>query len=760
MTDVRPLLIGMNWCDDVPGGLNRYLHDLHLALRRSATDVHTIVLGPMARPTPGVAAASDASAPLLARLGSLLRVAHALRDADVVDAHFSLNALLPVLLPLRRMPLIVHFQGPWEAESRIQGETNRLALRAKATIERTVYRRAERVVVLSHAFRRIVTERYGVAPWRVEVVRPGVDLDRFTSGDRARSRRILGVPPDSYVVLAVRRLVARMGLSDLLDAWWSSGLAERGGKLLIAGDGPERAALQRRIAELELSGSVRLLGRIPDDLLVDCYRAADTCVVPSIDLEGFGLVVLESLACGTPVVATDVGGLPEILGGLQPDLVVPPARPDVLAARLRDAERGSRPLPDRSTCRAFAQRYDWAATVEYHKRLYAEVADRGRHGRLSVVYLDHCAQLSGAELSLLTLLRALPNIDAHVILAEDGPLVERLRASGASVEVLPMPDRARLLRRDAVRGSLAAARAAASSARYVGRLAHRLRELRPQLVHTNSLKASLYGGVAARVAGVPVVCHIRDRISEDYLPPAAVRLVRQALHWLPDVVIANSMTTRATLGAAAADAQVIANPVEVTDRAGVRHGPFTVGVVGRLAPWKGQDVFLRAFAEAFPDGTARAVLVGAALFGEGDYEMALKALAEDLGIADRVEFSGFREDVSAELAALDALVHSSTVPEPFGRVVVEGMAAGLPVVAAGAGGPTEIICDGSDGLLYQPGDVAALAAALRRLEADEVLRERLGVAGQRSALKYRPEVVADQWMKVYDPIVRRKESTS
>ena len=120
-------------------------------------------------------------------------------------------------------------------------------------------------------------------------------------------------------------------------------------------------------------------------------------------------------------------------------------------------------------------------------------------------------------------------------------------------------------------------------------------------------------------------------------------------------------------------------------------GPMTSGAVfgmlGRIAPWKGQDLFLRAFAEAFPGGTERAVIVGTAMFGEEDYERELPALAAELGLDVRVEFRGFREDIWRELAALDVLVHASLTPEPFGQVVLEGMAAGLPVLAPDEGAP-------------------------------------------------------------------------
>jgi glycosyltransferase involved in cell wall biosynthesis len=177
-------------------------------------------------------------------------------------------------------------------------------------------------------------------------------------------------------------------------------------------------------------------------------------------------------------------------------------------------------------------------------------------------------------------------------------------------------------------------------------------------------------------------------------------------------------------------------------------------MVGRIAPWKGQDVFIRAFAKAFPDGPERALIVGSPLFGREDMQYAdgLHRLAADLGIADRVEFPGFQEDVAGSLQEMDVAVHASIVPEPFGQVVVEAMAAGLPVVAVDGGGPAEIVTHELDGLLYPAGDVDVLAARLRRLAADAPLRARLGQAARRRAEEFTSDSVVERLMGVYSQI--------
>ncbi len=380
--------------------------------------------------------------------------------------------------------------------------------------------------------------------------------------------------------------------------------------------------------------------------------------------------------------------------------------------------------------------------------------------RRRVVYLDHTAVPSGAELALARLLPGLPDIDAHVILGEDGALAEHLRRAGATVEVLELAQGARRLERGRV-GARVPAGAAVATAAYVARLARRLQVLQPSIVHANSLKAGVYGGLAARLVRRPFVWQVHDRLATDYMPATAIRMVRAMLATLPDAVVANSETTRATLGSVRRPiVRTIGNalPAALLDRGErpAEHDPLRVGLVGRIAPWKGQDVFLHAFARAFPDDSTRAVIVGAPLFGQDDVRDSLHELARTLRIEDRVEFRGFRDDVGAELARLDVVVHASTIPEPFGQVVVEGMAAGLAVVAAVPGGPAELVDDGVNGLLYPAGDAVALSRALRTLAADRDLRTRLGHAARERARDFSAERVGAEMRSLYDAVLGRR----
>ena len=382
---------------------------------------------------------------------------------------------------------------------------------------------------------------------------------------------------------------------------------------------------------------------------------------------------------------------------------------------------------------------------------------------LRVLFIDHVARVSGAEIELVRLLEAAEDVEATVVLAEHGPLEARLLGVGASVEVLPLNESTRGMKRRDVRAGRGLAHAAVDVASYSRRLSRRLRELRPDVVSLVSLKAGIYGSLAARLAGIPAVWHLHDQISSDHVSSQAVLPLRLFIATVPAAVVAPARAPLAAIGRMrpGMHTAVIPVPVPLPPRpVEIRPAFRRVGMVGRLAPWKGQHVFLRAFAEAFPNGETTASVVGAALFGEDAYADELRTLAEQLRIAERVEFRGFRDDVQAELERLDLLVHASTSTEPFGTAVAEGMAAGLPVVAARSGGPSEYIRHGEDGLLHTPGDVAELAAAMRLAAGDYRMRLRLAEAGRRRATKFSPEVVAAAWTRFYRELVAESRTRS
>lgn len=370
---------------------------------------------------------------------------------------------------------------------------------------------------------------------------------------------------------------------------------------------------------------------------------------------------------------------------------------------------------------------------------------------LRVVFTDHTAQLGGAELALLRILRKLPTtlVSPSVVLFQDGPLRHAMLDSGIACSVFPAPGDLLDVRKESVTGAaFSKLSRLGASAGFVRSLARHLSTLAPDVVATNSMKAHLLAGFAAKSAGLPLLWYLHDRVADDYLPRAAVRAVRLAASSLPTLVVANSLASLATLSPRLADRAahawqvahlpgppgVIPPGVESVRPDPRTHLPPVVGIVGRLTPWKGQDVFLRAarlVLDRRPD--ARFLVIGAALFGEQPFADSLHHLASTLGLSHAVEFTGFVSQPQALYDRLGVLVHASTVPEPFGQVVLEGMASGVAVVAAAAGGVLEIAQHARTALLTPPGDATALAAAILRLLDDPPFALALADRGRQSA---------------------------
>lgn len=362
-------------------------------------------------------------------------------------------------------------------------------------------------------------------------------------------------------------------------------------------------------------------------------------------------------------------------------------------------------------------------------------------GRPRILYIDHCALMSGGEIALLNLVKTLDRtrFEPIVLLCSDGPLVAELNKTGVETHVVLLDASVANTRKDAVGvGSLGKLSAVVKSVSYVQTLARFMTEHDVDLVHTNSLKADILGGAAARLARRPLVWHVRDRIADDYLPSTVATAFRWMCRVVPTAVMANSHATMRTLhGDADREGYVVVHDglpvVSAERREALLRDPRrpVIGLLGRIAPWKGQHIFLTAAAQVlrtFPG--ARFRIIGKVMFDEADYEKQVHVLVDQLGIGHAIEFVGFRSDVAEALSELDLLVHASTTGEPFGQVIVEGMAAGLPVVATDGGGVPEIVVNGETGLLVPMGDAEAMAAAMLRVLSDPVAARKMGALGK------------------------------
>jgi glycosyltransferase involved in cell wall biosynthesis len=378
---IKSLQIGMHWFPERAGGLDRMYYSLIGALPGAGVAVRGVVAGSprVAQDTHGAIqgfgpAAQALPLRLMAARRALRREIRTQRP-DVISSHFALYTF-PGLDVTRGIPQVSHFQGPWADESHVEGADS-FGQRAKHYLEQTVYARSSRLIVLSDAFGKILTSRYAIPPERIRVVPGCVNVDQFNVPlTQAEARLKLQLPQDRPIVLAVRRLVRRMGLEDLIDA---VRLVKRRAPdllLLIAGKGRLEKELQARIDEAGLADNVKLLGFVPDQHLAALYRAANLSVVPTVALEGFGLITVESLASGTPVLVTPVGGLPEAVAGLSQDLVLPATGADAIADGLAAALDGRLKLPDADACRAYARvNFDNPVIARRVAAVYREAID-------------------------------------------------------------------------------------------------------------------------------------------------------------------------------------------------------------------------------------------------------------------------------------------------------------------------------------------------------------------------------------------------
>ena len=378
--------------------------------------------------------------------------------------------------------------------------------------------------------------------------------------------------------------------------------------------------------------------------------------------------------------------------------------------------------------------------------------------RIKVLFLNHVSQMGGAEAGLLDMVKCLDpdRFDCRVALPPGGPLVDALARRNVQTDLLPL----RRFRR--TRNPAALAAYAASLATVVPRLVRLLKAGNADVLHANSNTAQIYGGPAARLAGIPSVWHSRDLVPLGILGPRLYGLCSRAIA-ISDAV---AQHLRAH-GAGGSKLVTIPNGLDVDrfqphghrqsarTRLGLGAEDVVFTTIGQLVPWKNHRLFLECAARVARQlDNARFLIVGGDLFAEqDDYRRNLERLAAELDLGRRVRFTGYCADVVPLLEASDVVVHPAE-REPFGRAVGEAMALGKPVVAVDSCGPRQLIRNGVDGLLVPPGNPEAMAAACLRLTADPPLASRIGRAARaRIASEFSLDQFGDRLETLYEDVI-------
>jgi len=389
---------------------------------------------------------------------------------------------------------------------------------------------------------------------------------------------------------------------------------------------------------------------------------------------------------------------------------------------------------------------------------------------MKILFLDQSGKPGGAELCLLDLVSGL-NAESKVGLFEEGSFRALLEQANVPVEVFG--SQGLQVRKDSgIMKSLLSLRQVASLVSQVSRVAKHY-----DAIYANTPKALVIGALAAFTSRRTLIYHLHDIISADHFSTLNRRLLIGLSNRLASLVIANSEASRTAFieqGGNPSLVSVVYNgfnldnyPNQETKTLPETHAQrqelgwenrFIVGHFSRLSPWKGQHVLLQALANC-PDEVS-VVLVGDALFGETDYVQDLHAQVQQLGIQDRVKFLGFRSDVSDVMAACDLIVHSSTAPEPFGRVIVEAMLCDRPVIAAAAGGAVELIDQDKTGWLCPPNDSQKLAELITfAYHHPEVCRSIATTSKQQAQQRFALEGINTQITERLTTVIAQKEQS-
>jgi len=358
-----------------------------------------------------------------------------------------------------------------------------------------------------------------------------------------------------------------------------------------------------------------------------------------------------------------------------------------------------------------------------------------------ILFVNHVSRISGAERSLLDMLRHIDRsrFEPIVALPPGGELTESLRQCG--VKCFPLP----LRRICKTTNPWRLAVSLLNITKVTVQLTRLIRRERIALVHANSNTAQIYAGPAARLSGVPCIWHTRDLVTLGLLGPWLNRFSSRTIaisdcvhrHVSPCIHPPNKLRTiyngiDTTLNAPHGKSQnsLPDEPVGPQTERLLHKGPV-FGMIAQLVPWKNHGAFIETAARLttiLP--AARFVIAGDDLFDEHrGYRTMLESKIAQLGLKDRLLFTGHLPDVTPLLESIDVLIHPA-VREPLGRVILEAMARGKPVVAVNACGPSEIIRHGIDGLLAASDRAEDLAGEALRLIHNPLLAGQLGAAGR------------------------------
>ncbi len=384
--------------------------------------------------------------------------------------------------------------------------------------------------------------------------------------------------------------------------------------------------------------------------------------------------------------------------------------------------------------------------MERHRALLIRASQMMRR----VLAFDHSSDLGGAEIGLANLAKE-ANGRLEVALLHDGPFAGVLRQKGLEPRLLdayPTSPTSRVLRTSSI--AVGVSSLVAQATRIRPRLLAALEESDVDVLVCNTLRASVLTLLCRLPRAVQTMVMVRDGLRPPYLTAARAVASQTAINLVGRAIVANSSWTASTIWSSRPKyvlPPVIARAFFDDPRRERPSVPPKVLILGRIARWKGQLFGLEAASRVNFDGEWELTVAGGAWFGEDSY------FAEVTDGASRMHnprpaMLGHVSDVKNLIDDHDIVVHTSTMPEPFGQVIVQGMARGKVVIASGEGGPAEIIEHAKDGLLYEPRNADSLARNLNAALQDASAREEMGKLARKGVMKFHPSMTVGRFSKI------------
>lgn len=401
-----------------------------------------------------------------------------------------------------------------------------------------------------------------------------------------------------------------------------------------------------------------------------------------------------------------------------------------------------------------------------------------KSNKFKVLYVDDSIGFGGAVKSLSLVLSCMPDVEPILISAQNDDIIEKWfkgikvykskrlidyrvkerLANWLKKNISNEPIRHLILKAIAFIGLI-------DDIRSITHIFWIAKRCNVELIHPNTGFHS--GGITvARILRIPCLVHFRGMFTEKKVSKSMLKLMNRTTHMIGVSLAVSKGVCEA--GMPPDKITTIYDPIDMaafdkyrSQRAefrnyiGLKETDVAVGIFGRVILWKGQLEFVYSILGALKENpNIKAVIVGDESDGAPDYFNRIKDVINSSGYSEKFILTGYREDVEGFYIAMDIIVHASIEPEPFGMVVPEGMAAEKPVIAADAGGPTEIVSPGIDGFLVPPGNIDKMAAAIVELANDPDKRKIMGANGYNKAKnQFTISCIASQVEKVYQDIL-------